>query len=100
VFRKYFPHVRLLSHYKVQSENSLFGDTETERKKTGPADGYHQFLAPFQGAELFVTLSGGLRFTPTTGYYLPALQAESITKLWVSVLILSYIQKSLCGIGN
>ena len=33
-------------------------------------------VAPFQGADALGLLSGGLRCAPTTGYYLPAFQAE------------------------
>ena len=33
-------------------------------------------LAPFQGADSFPLLSGGLRYAATTGYYLAAFQAE------------------------
>ena len=39
--------------------------------------GCHYGLAPFQGAELFLIVSGGLRFAATTGYFLTALQADS-----------------------
>jgi hypothetical protein len=36
-------------------------------------------LAPFQGAEFVSVSSGGLRYAPTTGYYLTALRAETNT---------------------
>jgi hypothetical protein len=39
-------------------------------------EGRHPFLTPVPGMELFRSLSGGLRYAATTGYYLTALQAE------------------------
>jgi len=34
------------------------------------------FLTPVPGVELFSIASGGLRYTPTTGYFLTAFQAD------------------------
>ena len=44
------------------------------------------FRAPLLGADSFLALSGGLRFAPTTGYYLSAFQAEDYYTCWFSTM--------------
>jgi hypothetical protein len=40
--------------------------------------GWQKAVAPLQGAGERPFRSGGLRYAPTTGYYLTALQAEDV----------------------
>jgi hypothetical protein len=46
-------------------------------------------LAPFSGVpNHFQSFSGGLRYAPTTGYYLAAFQAEDVLNLLRNLLII------------
>jgi hypothetical protein len=42
-----------------------------------PEKGCQKTVAPLQGADELLLLSGGLRYAATTGYYLTAFQAET-----------------------
>ena len=43
-------------------------------------------LSGTPSADSFLALSGGLRFAPTTGYYLSAFQAEDYYTCWFSTM--------------
>jgi hypothetical protein len=65
-----------------QSEAETTGQLENH----SPGAGVRKTVAPLQGADQRTLLSGGLRFALTTGYYLPALQAEILCAALVSLL--------------
>jgi hypothetical protein len=47
------------------------------RGEGGMQEIFFEILAPLRGAILLWICSGGFRFAATTGYYLPALQADA-----------------------
>ena len=61
---------------KVAGGRSVAKTTGVNGQLVSTLKGCKNLLAPRRGANSFLLSSGGLRYAPTTGYSLSALQAE------------------------
>ena len=78
----YAPNRRVARGFQPErlAESSRWSQRSVDHRKAVSvcphSEGVQEFLRPLQGLESFASPSGGLRCATTTGYYLPAFQAE------------------------